>query len=130
MIKIREIRMKKIFSLLLLQLLFFVSLVHADNAQLTSKLQQLLDDAIADSKTPGAVLLVSSPKIGTIAVASGYADKEEETPMHVDNNFRLASMSKTFLAVAALKFVDQKKLNLDDKMADLLPENIEASKLP
>lgn len=102
----------------------------ADKAQLTAKLQAILDDAIHDSDTPGAVLLVSSPEVGNIIVASGYANLAKKTPMQIDNNFRIASMSKTFLAVTAMKLIADGKLNLDDKAADYLPDDIDVSQIP
>jgi len=119
-----------IFFILGSVIVFASGTLNQDSSALTSKLQSILDDAIADSKTPGAVLLISSPKTGTIVVASGYSDEENETPMTINNNFRLASMSKSFLAVAMLKLIEQGKLNLDDKLENLLPDNIVVSRIP
>lgn len=103
----------------------------ADQNTLPQQLQKMLNTAIASSPdTPGAVLLVSSPTIGTIAVASGIADKITQTPMRTDNNFRLASITKTFLAVTILKMAEQGEINLDDKIVDLLPETMDINRIP
>src|SRR3989338_6916692 len=95
-----------------------------------SQLKAILAGQLAESDTPGAVLLVSSPKLGTFTVAAGYADLKDKTPMGPDNNFRIASMSKTFLAVAVLRLIEAGKFSLDDKIADLLPEAIDIDRIP
>ncbi|HAT1822300.1 TPA: beta-lactamase family protein, partial [Legionella pneumophila] len=97
---------------------------------LTKQLHTILKDNLSDSLTPGAVLLISSPDIGTISVAAGFADKDNKTPMNIMDSFRLASMSKTFLAVTVLKLVADKQLNLDDNIADLLPDSIDIERIP
>lgn len=52
----------------------------------------------------------------------GLADVERKTPATSSSEFRIASMSKSFVAMAALKLRDQGKLRLDDPVADVLPE--------
>ncbi len=115
----------------LILFIFFISITaYAADEAIKSKLQSMLDPIVSDNSIPGAVLLVSSPKIGTVSVASGYSDKETKTPMRIDNNFRIASMSKTFLSVAILKLVELGKLNLDDKISDLLSDSLEIDRIP
>ncbi|HAU1523194.1 TPA: beta-lactamase family protein [Legionella pneumophila] len=97
---------------------------------LTKQLHTILKDNLSDSLTPGAVLLISSPDLGTISVAAGLADKENDISMNITDSFRLASMSKTFLAVTVLKLVADKQLNLDDHIADLLPDSIDIERIP
>ncbi|MFO2486855.1 hypothetical protein SCJ43_02255 [Legionella pneumophila serogroup 1] len=50
---------------------------------LTKQLHTILKDNLADSLTPGAVLLISSPDLGTISVAAGLADKENDISMNI-----------------------------------------------
>jgi D-alanyl-D-alanine carboxypeptidase len=113
-------------------LLIFASIVGDASAKKshTDQLHAILNYNIAHSVTPGAVLLVSSPELGTITVAAGLADKKNNIPMEVTNNFRIASMSKMFLAVTVLKLIEQKKLSLNDKIADLLPNTIAIGRIP
>ena len=114
-------------------LFFFVLLVGSFcsvAASLKEQLQNILDTSIAHSRTPGAVLLVSNPNIGINIVASGFADKARKIPMTVSNNFRIASMSKTFLAVTLLRLIEEGDFNLDDKVADLLPDTIDVNRIP
>ncbi|KTC84498.1 serine hydrolase domain-containing protein [Legionella brunensis] len=97
---------------------------------IATQLQNILAKALANSLTPGAVLLVSSPQIGTITVTVGLADKKNHQLMQGTNNFRIASMSKTFLATTILKLVEENKLTLDAKIAHLLPDSIDINRLP
>lgn len=96
----------------------------------TYELQNILNDSISHSSTPGAVLLISSPQKGTITVAAGFADKDKKIPMEITNNFRIASMSKTFLAVTILRLIEQGEFNLNDKIVDLLPDSIDVDRIP
>ncbi len=50
----------------------------------------------------------------------GYADIEAKTPVALDTRFRIASISKTFTAVAILKMRDAGALSLDDPVAKYL----------
>lgn len=122
--------MKRLLTYFLLATAFFTLSFNASaKNSLTEQLQDLLNTSIAHSNTPGAVLLVSSPDLGTITVAAGLADKKKNVAMKVTNNFRIASMSKLFLAVAVLKLIEQGKLKLNDKIADLLPDTIDVERI-
>lgn len=50
----------------------------------------------------------------------GYADIEAKTPVTLDTRLRIASISKTFTAVAILKMRDAGALSLDDPVAKYL----------
>lgn len=52
----------------------------------------------------------------------GLADVERKIPVDSSTEFRIASMTKSFVAMAALKLRDEGKLRLDDPVADYLPE--------
>ncbi len=54
--------------------------------------------------------------------ASGYANIEEKIPATTSSMFRIASMSKSFTALAILKLRDAGKLKLDDPVALYIPE--------
>jgi len=54
--------------------------------------------------------------------ALGLADVERKIPVTGSTEFRIASMTKSFVAMAALKLRDAGKLRLDDPVADYLPE--------
>jgi len=52
----------------------------------------------------------------------GYANLEQQIPAHSNSLFRIASMSKSFTALAILQLRDAGKLNLDDPASKYLPE--------
>ena len=54
--------------------------------------------------------------------ALGYANIERKLPATASTQFRIASMTKSFVAMAALKLRDQGKLQLDDPVSKYLPE--------
>ena len=51
----------------------------------------------------------------------GYANIKLKTRMTPETCFRIASISKTFTAVAIMQLVEQNKINLDDKVEKYLP---------
>jgi CubicO group peptidase (beta-lactamase class C family) len=52
----------------------------------------------------------------------GYTDIEKKTPVSSSSLFRIASMSKSFAAMAILKLRDEGRLNLDDPASFFIPE--------
>ncbi len=54
--------------------------------------------------------------------AAGWKDREQEILMNPDNLFRIASISKLYIAAAAVKLVAADSLFLDKTLAEYLPE--------
>jgi CubicO group peptidase (beta-lactamase class C family) len=54
--------------------------------------------------------------------AGGFADIEKKVPATTQTMFRIASMSKSFTAMAILKLRDEGKLKLDDPVEKYIPE--------
>lgn len=52
----------------------------------------------------------------------GYADVAKKTPINAHTMFRIASMTKSFTAMAILKLRDEGKLKLDDPIRLYIPE--------
>ena len=69
---------------------------------------------------PGAALALA--KEGRLVLAKGYgwSDISRDEAVQPDTLFSLASLSKSFTAVAVLKLVEQGKLSLDDSVFDIL----------
>lgn len=96
--------------------------VQADSATLKQKVDAVIDQAIADDRIVGAVVLVSQDGKLVYERAAGVSDKEPRKPMQADALFRLSSVSKPIVTVAALALVDSKKLSLDDPVTRWLPD--------
>ncbi len=72
--------------------------------------------------TPGcAIGIIKDGKIVHVALA-GYSDLDKHTLISIDTNFRLASVSKHFTAVAILVLVQKGLLSLDAKLRDFFSE--------
>jgi CubicO group peptidase (beta-lactamase class C family) len=71
---------------------------------------------------PGAVVLIA--RRGEIAYfeAFGYRDREMGAPMTRDAIFRVASMTKPIVSVAAMMLIEEGKLSLSDPVSRYIPE--------
>lgn len=72
--------------------------------------------------SPGASVMVI--KRGKVVLAKGYgfANVEEGIPCGTNTNFRLASVTKQFTAMAVMILAERKKLSLDERLTDFFPE--------
>src|SRR5581483_4419901 len=61
---------------------------------------------------------------GKVLLAKGYglADVEHHIPCATDTNFRLASVTKQFTAMAVMMLLEKHKLSLDERLTDCFPE--------
>jgi D-alanyl-D-alanine carboxypeptidase len=57
-----------------------------------------------------------------VRLASGLADVERKTPMRPADRFRIASLTKSYVATVALQLVSEGKLSLDDSVEQRLPD--------
>ena len=94
----------------------------ADSGALKQKVDAVIDQAIAEDRIVGAVVLVAQDGRLVYERAAGLADKESRKPMQRDALFRLSSVSKPIVTVAALALVDRKQLSLDDPVTKWLPD--------
>ncbi len=79
-------------------------------------------DGIATDKTPGFAVLVK--KDGHLVFERGYGVKELRTNSRIDTktNFRLASVTKQFTAMAVMLLVHDKKLTYETTLGEIFPE--------
>jgi D-alanyl-D-alanine carboxypeptidase len=76
---------------------------------------------MAGHTVPGVSVAVSAGG-NTTRVTSGFADVEKKQPVTTDTEFRLASITKNYLAVLALELVERNRLRLDDPVEKWLPD--------
>lgn len=85
--------------------------------------QQATDRLMADyqGQVPGAALLVLHDGQPLYVRGYGLASLEDNTPVDAQTNFRLASVSKQFTAMAIVLLAADGRLQLDDPLARWLP---------
>jgi len=81
-----------------------------------------VDQAIADQRLVGAVVLIAQHGRVVHRHVAGLADREAHTPMREDALFLYSSMTKPIVTVAALRLVEQGRLGLDDPVTRWLPD--------
>lgn len=86
--------------------------------RLVKRVSQVLGDF---PDTRGFALRVDLPGVGSFSHAEGSADPVGRVGIAAGDVFRMASVTKTFAAVAVLKLVDQGRLDLDEPVARHVP---------
>jgi D-alanyl-D-alanine carboxypeptidase len=87
-----------------------------------TKLQRIVRSLVA-AGAPGAVVFVRTPK-GIRSAAAGLASLQPRVAMHVNDRYRIASVTKTFVATVALQLAAEGKLSLDDSVERWLPRMV------
>lgn len=99
-----------------LLLVLLAPIVHAD------EIDDLVRANMAQFHAPGTALgIVVDGKL-TEQRCYGYANLETMTPVTPKTIFKVASLSKAFLASVTMMLIEEGKLTLDSKLVDLLPE--------
>lgn len=86
-----------------------------------SRLARVIDEAVSVGRIVGIVYLVAKDGEVVFATERGFADREEGRPARRDTLFRLASVTKPFVASAALAMMDRGVIGLDDPVTRYLP---------
>ena len=86
-----------------------------------ARLTALFDKEIEDKKLPGAVMMVARKGKLVYASALGVRDPKSADPMRTDAIFRIYSMTKPIVSVAAMVLVEDGKLQLTDPVSKWLP---------
>jgi D-alanyl-D-alanine carboxypeptidase len=110
----------------LLPLLFGLTLYRAGESQElrdrehdsnSGKVDDLLHAAMSREHIPGLALAVVKDGEILKAQAYGLADVESKTPAKTNTVFRIASVSKQFVATAIMMLVEEGKLSLEDPVS-------------
>jgi len=86
------------------------------------RLTQAYQGYVDRGELAGAVLLIARGEQLAYLQAVGYQDREKNAPMKSDAIFRLASMTKPIVSVAAMMLVEEGKLDLLAPVSRYLPE--------
>lgn len=91
-------------------------------ASLQQRLNAVLEQALEEKRVVGAVVVVAREGEIVYRNAVGYAHRETQQAMHVDNLFRLASVTKLIVTVTALRLIEEQRLAFDDLVTRWLPD--------
>ena len=88
----------------------------------TAALEVRLGKILKDNNVPGMAAVIAD-RDGIVWTAGiGLADVAARTPATPDTLFRVASISKTFVALAVLKLTEEGRLDLDAPVKSLVPD--------
>jgi CubicO group peptidase (beta-lactamase class C family) len=86
------------------------------------EIDRIVGAFLARAHVPGAAWgVVIDGELAHVGVA-GYRDLAAKAPVRADTVFRIASMTKSFTAMAIMKLRDEGKLRLDDPAERYVPE--------
>ena len=77
---------------------------------------------VDSGQLPGAVVLIARNDEVAYFRAFGWRDREKKLPMTTDAIFRIASMTKPLVSVAAMMLAEEAKLDLAAPVSQYLPE--------
>lgn len=93
---------------------------------LQDRVQAAVDEFLASRLVPGVSVAVRAGSDHAVVVA-GVADIDTDRPVTAETQFRLASVTKMYVAAIVLRLVQRGKLSLDDTVGRYvtLPEGLE-----
>ncbi len=89
-------------------------------APLPDTIQEQLDEAV-DLGLDGIIVYVDRSGNAPALYSAGWKDRAEQVPADPKALFKIASISKLYIAAAAAKLINSGRLSLDDTLADRLP---------
>ena len=87
-----------------------------------ARLSAVLNERAAAGQIPGAVIAIVRNDRLAYFEAFGKRDPEAADPMHTDSLFRIYSMTKPIVSVAAMMLWEEGRLLLNDPVAKFIPE--------
>jgi CubicO group peptidase (beta-lactamase class C family) len=90
---------------------------------LPNTVQEQLDEAI-NYDLDGIIVYVDKAGIAPQFYAAGFNNRVDKTPADPHKLFKIASISKLYIAAAAAKLANNNSLSLDKTLAEYLPELI------
>lgn len=92
------------------------------SAERLARIDTLCEAAIRENRIPGAVALVARRGVIVHLKAYGLADTTTGRPMQTDTIFRIASQTKAITSTAVMMLWEEGRFQLDDPIAQWIPE--------
>jgi CubicO group peptidase (beta-lactamase class C family) len=91
------------------------------SGQKLSRIGEVFKQEIENGNIPGVVVLVARKGHLVYSTALGFQNKQTGEPMSKDTIFRIYSMTKPLVSVAAMMLVEDGKIELTDPVSKFLP---------
>jgi CubicO group peptidase (beta-lactamase class C family) len=98
------------------------------SAEKIRKIEDLIGAEMAKHRIPGLSVALVADHALVFSKGFGHADLENRVPARAETSYRLASISKSITAVAALQLVEKGKLDLDAPVQRYVPAFPEKSR--
>lgn len=92
------------------------------NEENIAKFQAAADKVMRSYPVPGMIACISVEGEGDLNITRGVGNLSTTEPMNINNNFRMASVTKTFTTEAVLILSDEGKIDLNKTVSFYLPE--------
>jgi CubicO group peptidase (beta-lactamase class C family) len=92
------------------------------NSSLAAAVDAAITSALTEQRLVGTVVLIARDGEIVHRRAAGLADRENGLAMREDTIFRLASITKPIVTIAAMRLVEQGRIGLDDAVTQWLPD--------
>lgn len=90
--------------------------------ELAPDLEKIIADHAKEKHIPGIAFGIIVDNELVMSSATGFLNLENKTPATISSGFRIASMTKSFTAMAIIKLRDEGKLSLNDPVSKYIPE--------
>lgn len=94
------------------------------NWEQVAAIRQILDRSISSYEIPGIVYSIKAPGREPWMDARGVRDSTSREALGTSDRFRIGSASKTFVGMAALQLIQQRKLRFEQPISAYLPANV------
>jgi len=88
---------------------------------LAKAIDAYIDPFVATNNFSGQLLVVRGNKV-IYERQLGWSDRETNRPMSPESELHIASISTQFTAAAIMRLIDQKKLTLETRVSEIVPE--------
>jgi CubicO group peptidase (beta-lactamase class C family) len=87
-----------------------------------NRIERAVQDSVDRGEIAGAVTLVARHGHVVWLQATGKQDRENSKPMQTDSIFRICSMTKPIVSLAAMMLYEEGRFQLDDPISQYIPE--------
>jgi CubicO group peptidase (beta-lactamase class C family) len=92
------------------------------SSQRLARLDATMQKGVDSGELPGVVILIARDGRLAYAKSFGWQDREKKIPMRNDSIFRIYSMTKPIVSVAAMMLVEEGRLGLHEPVSKFIPE--------